>query len=112
MSTLSANAAVPPSDTPTDRRVEPRRPLCRPVKLRPEHGATRYLAGRTRNFSPGGALIELDHTTALHRGDTVRLAIDTEDQAALLHADRMVQATVLRRDDQHVAVRFAERQAV
>jgi len=108
MSTMSANAVVPE----TDRRAEPRRALRRPVKLRPEHSAARYLAGRTQNVSPGGALIELDHAAALHRGDTVRLAIDTQPQAALLHADRMVQATVLRRDDQHVAVRFAERQAV
>jgi len=95
-----------------DRRMAPRQGTHRPVKLRADSRIVRYVAGRTCNLSAGGALIELDRAADLHTGDTIRLAIADCDNAPLLTADRMVEATILRRDPAHIAVRFAQPQKV
>ena len=113
MPTAATSDQMLTTDPRHNRRADVRQTVHRPVKLRPPSTVGRYLAGRTRNISAGGALIELNRPASLNRGDTVRLAIADHDDVPLLTADGMIAATVLRRDPAQparIAVRFAERQ--
>jgi nitrous oxidase accessory protein NosD len=99
--------------TRTDRRREGRFALDRPVKVQClETG--RYLAGRTINVSPGGALVEVAHPSLLVPGQRVKLGVSWVRQQAVLAARDMAEATVVRSlglgPRQSVAVCFDQRQ--
>ena len=77
-----------------DRRVFPRFDMSRPCKVfHPASG--RVLAGRTRNLSAGGALVELDTPRDFVPGDRLELAI-AWTRRAVLPADALVEAKVVR----------------
>lgn len=80
-----------------DRRQFPRADLNRPCKIFLP-AAARFLAGRTRNLSAGGALVEIDGPRDLKPGDTLELGIAWSNRA-LLPADALIEAKVVR----HVA---------
>jgi hypothetical protein len=62
-----------------DRRKHTRHPLERPAKLFcPKSG--RFLAGRTRNISAGGVLVEVDVTESIGAGDAILLTIAFGDR--------------------------------
>ncbi len=96
----------------TDRRTAPRLPIQRPVKLRSDRGGWRCLTGQTHDLSQSGALIEVDSLTALLPGQSLQLAIANDAHCAIIPAERLVPATVVRsiwnRGQQRVAVRFTE----
>lgn len=77
-----------------DRRQFPRFDISRPCKL--YHAATgRYLPGRTRNLSAGGALVDVDTPRDFAEGESLELAI-AWTRRALLPADALVEAKVMR----------------
>lgn len=94
-----------------ERRGAARAPVDWTVKVGAD--GVRYLAGRTRNVSAGGALLRLEGPTGprLQPGQRVRLGFADRTGPGVLATARMVEATVLRRVDhgegQEVAVRFA-----
>ena len=96
-----------------ERRRDLRTPLDRPIKLQSALSG-RYCAGRTRNLSHGGALLQIDHPSLLTNGQHVNLGIGQSDHQAILHADQMMDATVRRclalEGKQHVAIQFDQRQ--
>lgn len=97
-----------------ERRNSPRLPVHRPVKLRCERAAGRYLTGQTRNVSQGGALVHVDSPVPLHPGQLLQVGLPVTDSPALLRKDELIQATVVRCDrqgnQQMVAVQFASPQ--
>lgn len=81
-------------DTAPDRRGFPRFEVSRPCKA--FHPATgRFIAGRTRNLSAAGAMIDLDSPRELGEGERIELAI-AWSRRAVLPADALVEATVVR----------------
>ncbi len=79
---------------PDERRVFPRFDISRPCKVyHPASG--RFIAGRTRNLSAGGALVEIDTPRDFTPGDTLELAI-AWTRRAVLPADALVEAKVVR----------------
>ncbi len=56
----------------------------------------RFLAGRTRNLSASGALLEIDHPSLLVPGQRLRLGVAWSKRDVVLSADEMPQATVVR----------------
>ena len=101
---------------PTERRTEPRLPVDHLVKLRGENTGLRYHTARTRNVSPGGALLQLDGPTALRPGERVQLGFADHARTAVLPAAQMIEAVILRslghRNQQEIAVRFTMPQAL
>ncbi len=97
----------------TERRRDARVAVCRPVKLQCVESG-RYLAGRTDNLSASGALLQVYHPSLLVPGQRLRMGIAWTDRQAVLEADRLVDATVVRSRGhggfQQVAVAFAHRQ--
>jgi|GEM_PF-2681074 len=71
----------PPADAPDgrDRRKHTRHPLTRPAKLFCP-GSGRFLAGRTRNISAGGVLVEIDAPDSITSGDAIKLTIAFGDR--------------------------------
>lgn len=98
-----------------DRRQNVRHLLDRPVKLRCKQTG-RYLAGRTRDASSTGALIEIDHPSLLVTGQCVSVGIAWSSRQVLLTNTDLVDATVVRSlaltGTQHVAVQFSQPQAL
>lgn len=77
-----------------ERRIFPRFDISRPCKV--YHAASgRFLAGRTRNLSAGGALVEVDTPRDFAPGDSIELAI-AWTRRAVLPADALVEAKVVR----------------
>ena len=71
----------PPPEEPDgrDRRKHPRHPLERPAKLFcPQTG--KFIAGRTRNISAGGVLVEIDASESIRSGDEIRMTIAFGDR--------------------------------
>lgn len=93
-----------------DRRGEPRVPVRWAVKLAGEAGQMGYWGGWTRNVSAGGALMRVEGRTKLKPGQRVRMGFAGSSGPGVIAADRMVEATVVRRLDhenaQEIAVRF------
>ena len=97
----------------SERRREARREVSQPVKVQClETG--RYLTGRTRNLSAGGALLEVLHPSLLVPGQRLRVGVARNDRQALLTSSEMAEATVVRSlglgGTQSVAVSFAHPQ--
>ncbi len=93
----------------TDRRHGRRLPISRPAKLRClETG--KYMAGRTKNISTTGAMLEVDRPSLLVNGQRLAVGIAWTRRDNPLHHEHLVQATVVRSlglgKVQHVAVRF------
>ena len=81
--------------TPRDRRLYPRVGIERPVKLQCAQTG-RYLAARTRDFSAGGAMVDLDRRASFVPGQRVRVGIASDANAAMIAASDMVEALVVR----------------
>jgi c-di-GMP-binding flagellar brake protein YcgR len=82
-------------DIDHERRSSVRRPLVRPCKVFEPRGH-RYISGCTRNVSPGGMLIALDRCLPLEIGDRLYVGTASSRRQALLRADDMVEARVVR----------------
>ncbi|MEX2215850.1 MAG: PilZ domain-containing protein [Phycisphaeraceae bacterium] len=97
----------------SERRHDARLELTRPVKVKCLLTG-RYLPGRSRNLSSGGALLEIDHPSLLVPGQRILIGVAQTKQDVLLAADEMAPATVVRsaglRGTQTVAVQFDHRQ--
>ena len=97
-----------------ERRAHDRLSLTRPCKLYlPVSG--RYVAGSTGNLSPGGALIHLDRPAPLGPGDRLFVGIAVKRRQALLAANEMLEAEVVRsvltmEEQTIMAVRFRRSQ--
>ncbi len=94
-----------------ERRIHPRIAVQMPAKL--QCAVTgRYLTSTTCNLSRGGALLDVDHPSALVHGQRVRLGFALDARSPLLRRDDLVDATVVRSKgsgQQHtVAVCFDE----
>ncbi|MEM6332885.1 MAG: PilZ domain-containing protein [Planctomycetota bacterium] len=91
-----------------DRRRAPRIRMAAPVKLRVSRTG-RYLPARSIDLSTAGALVELDRDTKLPVGTTVRLAVQRDASQAVVRAEAMVEATVVRvaDDPRRVALAFS-----
>ena len=88
-----------------ERRAHDRLSLTRPCKLYlPVSG--RYVTGSTGNFSSGGALIHLDRLSPLGPGDRLFVGIAVKRCQAVLAANEMVEAEVVR------SVRTMEEQTI
>ncbi|MFW6059129.1 MAG: PilZ domain-containing protein [Phycisphaeraceae bacterium] len=99
-----------------ERRTEPRIPASHTVKLRGEAAGLRYHTARTCNVSASGALLQLDQLTALRPGERIRLGFADHTRAAVLAAEGMIDAVVLRslrhEDRQEIAIRFTSPQVL
>ncbi|NNF43149.1 MAG: PilZ domain-containing protein [Phycisphaerales bacterium] len=82
-------------DIDHERRCEPRLVIERPCKIF-DPRARKYVAGCTRDVAPGGLMLRLDRVVPLEPGDRVYVGIARTRRHALLHADEMVEATVVR----------------
>ena len=98
--------------TGKERRRDPRVQVLRPVKTRCAESG-KFYAGRMRNVSAGGALLEIDHPSLMVPGQPIRLGVAWADRQVVLDAGDMIDATVVRSlgrgPTQHVAVQFAQR---
>jgi len=81
--------------TPRDRRLYPRVDAERPVKVQCVDTG-RYLAARTRNFSAGGAMVDLDRRASFVPGQRVRVGIAAAPDAAMMADSQLVEAIVVR----------------
>ena len=99
--------------TTSDRRHDARLELSRPVKVKCLLTG-RYLPGRSRNLSAGGALLEIDHPSLLVPGQRVMIGVAHTRQDVILAAEDMTPATVVRsaglQGTQTVAIQFDQRQ--
>jgi hypothetical protein len=97
--------------TPEDRRSFPRLPAVHGCRtFRPTFNS--FGSGRTRDYSAGGALIDLTATRPVSLGETIDVHIEFKS-SAVLPAGEMKRATVVRagvlsNGTQQVAVRFAQ----
>lgn len=92
-----------------ERRCHARRPLERPVKLRCVHSG-RYMAGRIKDISDNGALLEICQPSLLVPGQEVEIGIVWDRRKAVLDSDHMLKGSVVRSlgmgGTQHVAIQF------
>lgn len=98
-----------------ERRRHERRELARPCKVL-HTPSFRYMAARTCDVSPGGALLELSQHRPLAVGDPVDVLVDWA-QSGLVTQQAMLRATVVRLGKheglrQQIAVRFERDQAL
>ncbi len=93
----------------TDQRHGRRFPISRPAKLRCLQTG-KYMAGRTRNISTTGAMLEVDRPTLLVSGQRLAVGVAWTRKDNLLHTEHLIHATVVRSlaldKIQHVAVQF------
>ncbi|MCC7145010.1 MAG: PilZ domain-containing protein [Phycisphaeraceae bacterium] len=92
-----------------ERRRFARFTFHRPIKIYHESSA-RFLAGRSRDLSPGGSLIELPASYRLQPGQRIRFGMAHTERQALIEAESMHTATIVRclsfGDTQQVAMVF------
>lgn len=95
----------------TERRRNARRPVSKPTKLRCTQTG-KYMAGRTRNVSASGAMLEVYLPSMLITGQRLEVGIAWQHHQALIGADELSKATVVRSlglgGVQHVAIQFDE----
>ncbi len=99
--------------TSTNKRRDSRFALQRRVKLLcPATG--RCYAGRTSDYSAGGALLVMDGPSQLSPGEPVKVGLDWTGRQGLIKSEMMPKACIVRSmthaDKQHVAIAFEERQ--
>jgi len=101
--------------TSSDRRRDPRFPITRPVKLQCLTTG-RYYGGHTRDVSSSGIMAQLSNPSLMVPGQRVKVAIAEHEREAIISADRLFPATIVRslgmNGEQHVALQFDERQAL
>lgn len=111
---LGAAAQAPAQGGSPERRREARQRVNRPVKVQVDEGG-KYYAGQTADLSAGGTLVELQAGASLRPGQRVRLGIAWNSRDAVLSAESLVEATVVRSLEaggvRRVAVAFAGRMA-
>ncbi len=98
------NNDTPNSDTTAciERRRHERLEIKRPCKVL--HAPTlRYMAAKTCDLSPGGAMLELSHHRPLAIGDKIDVLVDW-DQSGVVSRQMTVAATVVRLGE-HVGLR-------
>lgn len=99
--------------TQSERRLDARSPVEKPLKLRCLESG-RYLGGRTRNLSPGGALIEVSDPHRFRPGQRVKLGIAWHRRQTVLDAHTLIEAVVKRNfalEGRHeIALEFVHRQ--
>jgi len=97
----------------SDRRYSPRFPLERPVKIRCLNSG-RYYGGKTCDVSSTGVMTQIETPSLLVPGQRVEVGIAEHSRQAILSADQMKQATVVRSlgldGIQRVAVQFDQAQ--
>lgn len=97
------------STTEPDRRRHPRVSIDLPVKVRNQFSG-KYGAGQAVNISAGGAMLRLSFGPMLTPGQPIRVGIAGTRRSAVIPAESMRDATVIRSHGlgraQHVAVRF------
>ena len=79
--------------------------------------AGKYVSGLTWDLSPGGVLLHLDIATGISAGDRLYVGIAFKRRQAVLAADEMVEAEVVRVEHANgdriaVAARFVEEKTV
>lgn len=104
-----------PDSVCVERRRHERAAVERPCKLL-HAPSLRYLSARTRDLSPGGALLELSRQREIAVGDRVDVLVDWAARG-LVNRDAMLRATVVRLgerdgDYQRVGVAFDREFAV
>lgn len=98
-----------------ERRQHERLEIKRPCKLL--HARTlRYMAAKTRDLSPGGAMLELSHHRPMAIGDHIDLLVDW-DETGIVNTQTMLAATVVRLGvpeglRQRVGIAFTQEQAI
>jgi len=99
----------------SERRQNARRPVSCPAKLRCTQTG-KYMAGRTRNVSANGAMLEVYMPSMLVTGQRLEVGIAWHHRQALLSKDQLAQATVVRSlgmgGVQHVAIQFDQPMAL
>jgi len=94
-----------------DRRNHPRIKMNRPAKLR-DQATGRYLPGAVVDYSPGGAMLQVDAVARLRLGQRLLVGISAKVNQPMLRATDMVPAIVVRSlahdRVQHVAVAFEQ----
>ena len=84
----------PPAPSGRDRRKHQRHSIERPAKLFcPKSG--RFLAGRTRNISAGGVLVEVDACETVESGDSVLMTVAFGDRF-IVPMSELVPCSVIR----------------
>ena len=100
--------AIQPSERRQDRRIA----TSQPIKLQC-CGLGRYYAGRTQNYSAGGALLQVDWPVRLLIGQQVRLGLGQDEKQVVVRSEDLIDATVVRHlaigGRQQVAVQFRQR---
>ena len=96
-----------------ERRRHARMPIERPVKIQCAITG-RFLGGRTQNLSTGGALLYIDNASMLVPGQRVKVGVAWTPHDAVLKADKLPTATVIRSlgfgPEQTVAIQFDQPQ--
>ena len=99
----------------SERRQSARQPISKPAKLRCTQTG-RFMAGRTRNVSASGAMLEVYLPSMLITGQRLEVGIAWQHRQAMLDSDQLVQATVVRSlgmgGVQHVAIQFDQPMAL
>ncbi|QDU34030.1 PilZ domain protein [Poriferisphaera corsica] len=89
-----------------ERRKDLRIRIARSVKIY-NHLTGKYLAGKTLDVSAGGAMIVFGQHAKLHPGQRIQVGIARDARQALLAAEDMLDATVIRSLSQSLGVRVA-----
>ncbi|VAX42459.1 hypothetical protein MNBD_PLANCTO03-1242 [hydrothermal vent metagenome] len=98
-----------------ERRRHERIEIKRPCKVL--HNPTlRYMAAKTQDLSPGGAMLELSHHRPLAVGDQIDLLVDW-DETGIVNKQTMLAATVVRVGEseglrQRIGIAFDREQSV
>lgn len=96
-----------------ERRRDARTELDRPVKVQCQHTG-KYMTGYTRNLSPSGALVQIDHPSLMVPGQRIKVGVAHTRQNVILKQQEMSPATVVRSmglgGTQTVALQFDRKQ--
>ena len=99
--------------TNAEKRRDARIAMTHPIKVQCTQTG-RYYTGITSNYSAGGALLEVAHPSLMVPGQRVKIGIAWNKRQAVLPAETMAEATVVRSlglgATQRVALRFDHRQ--
>ena len=93
-----------------ERRASKRRTVIHPAKVYDQR-ADKYYPAETCNLSDDGALLKINRTMPISRGDTLDIGMATTDTGAVISREGFVTARVVRvtsidRFSQAVAVQF------
>ena len=99
--------------THAERRQDARSEVEKPVKIRCLRSG-RYLSGRTRNLSAGGALIEISDPHRFAPGQRIKLGIAWNRRQTVLDSHALIDSVIIRNlalgGLHQIALRFEHRQ--